>query len=123
MGARRVLIIDDDPDMARFLPRYFRESGFDVTFWPKYHGIEEIKNKGYNLIVLDQRLKGELSGEDIATELYRDEETRNIKKIILTGFPGDIDESKLISKGVISKIVSKDPITLKEKLKEVSSQI
>ena len=65
-----ILIIEDDPGVARLEAMHLRRAGFAVEFAANAStGIEAIGRGGIDLIVLDQNLQGPVSGLDFYEQL------------------------------------------------------
>ncbi len=88
MGAttkRKILIVDDDPDMIEIATATLISRGYDViTASDGEEGYERAKNEKPDLILLDVMMATPEEGFVIAQQLSSDPETRNIPVILLT---------------------------------------
>lgn len=84
----RILVVDDDPDILEALKVMLEDEGFEV----------ETANNGYilqlldqsnlpSLIVLDVLLSG-LDGRDIAEQLRKKPETKDVPIVMISANPG-----------------------------------
>ncbi len=64
---KRLLVINDEPDMLNQLERWLTKEGYmvDSTLWGN-EGVKFANNGHYDLILLDYNLKKELDGEKTA---------------------------------------------------------
>lgn len=84
---RKILIIDDDPDILEALEIFFNEVGFDVSICENGEKVmEEVKSMHPHIILLDLLLSGSDGGE-ITKELKSQESTKNIPVIIISAHP------------------------------------
>lgn len=85
----RVLIIDDEAFMLTVVRDRLRASGFEVlTAKDGTAGIEQAKKHHPDLIVLDVMMSG-MDGYETCRRLKRDEATKEISIIMLTGLDKD----------------------------------
>ena len=80
----KILIIEDDPDVAEMLNAFFRGQGFDVAIsnWGE-EGILNVTTNRPDLIILDIRLP-DIDGYEVARRLRADRKSSNIPIIFLT---------------------------------------
>ena len=65
-----VLIIEDDPGVARLEEKRLRRAGFEVrSTGSAAEGLDAIRGGGIDLILLDQKLQGDISGLDFYERL------------------------------------------------------
>lgn len=96
MWLKRILIIEDDFDLAIELQRYLMEYGYDVQYLNSFDRVmEEISSMNPNLIILDINL-GDKSGYKIC---YHIRNTHKIPIMFLTGRDRYEDEIKAINLG------------------------
>ena len=87
-----VLIIEDDPGVARLEEKRLRRAGFEVRLAETApEGLELVRRGGVDLILLDQRLQGDVSGLDLYERLR--ESGDQTPAILVTGLN---DEATLI---------------------------
>ena len=71
-GRLSVLVIDDDPDVRRFIAATLEEQGYHVRQASDgQHGLEELGREGADLIVIDFIMPG-MSGAEVATRILAD---------------------------------------------------
>lgn len=81
----RVLVVDDDPDMAAFLARVLQKEGLAVdTVLDGNAALVQVLASPPDLILLDVMLPGGMSGFDICEQLKRDEATALIPIVLVT---------------------------------------
>jgi DNA-binding response OmpR family regulator len=57
--SRRILVIEDDKDIARLVELHLKDAGYEVTLaYDGTAGLDQALSKGYDLIVLDLMLPG-----------------------------------------------------------------
>jgi CheY-like chemotaxis protein len=84
---RRVLIVDDDPIMARYLERDLAGKGFEVLYTPDATaatGVLARRETRPDLILLDMGMRG-VDGAHFCRFVKRNERFRGIKVILCTG--------------------------------------
>ena len=93
---RRILIVEDDPDISMVEESYLQSAGFDTVVVADGHQISElIKDGGFSLILLDLMLPGK-SGYDICREI-RDE--TDIPILMVTARTESIDKIRGLGLG------------------------
>ena len=81
---KRVLIIDDDPDMCALLSRFLSRNGYDVDVAHSGNkGIAKFKDSKFDIVLCDYRL-GDKDGKDVLIEIKK-HEPRTIV-LIITGY-------------------------------------
>jgi DNA-binding response OmpR family regulator len=86
-GEKRVLIIDDDPDIALFLALLVEEAGYQVVTIDNGDYLEHIDaGEPPDLILLDMLLSGQ-DGRQIARRLKERDTTRHIPILMLSAHP------------------------------------
>jgi two-component system, NtrC family, nitrogen regulation response regulator NtrX len=116
-----ILVIDDDPDQCQTLKDILEENGYQVdTASNSVKALGAVKNKQYDLVIIDLVLKEEKNGVDVFKEMknIRPE----IKALLFTGY-GPQEEIGLIFEaakaGMFDEILRK-PIWPEELLKAVA---
>jgi len=90
--ARRVLVVDDDPNTVRYLSVLLEEHGYDaVTACDGKEGLEKLKEARPDLIVLDVMMPKK-TGLTLFKQLKRDEQYKDIPILMATGVAGIIEE-------------------------------
>lgn len=84
---KRVLIVDDDPDILEFLQVILEEEGYAVVTSDKGDYLEHMPQESLpHLIVLDMLLSGK-DGRDIVKVLKSQAETKAIPVIMFSAHP------------------------------------
>ncbi|MBI3164147.1 MAG: response regulator [Chloroflexi bacterium] len=80
----KILIVEDDPDVAEMLTAYFRSQEYEVftVNWGE-DGVRSAVQVNPELVILDIRLP-DIDGYEVATRLRRDRRTADIPIIFLT---------------------------------------
>jgi CheY-like chemotaxis protein len=98
---KRILLVEDDKDLARLYRGVLRMAGFDPLHaadgWSALRAIDEDVP---DLIVLDIHLPG-LRGDDLLKELSERPDTRQIPAIVVTGT--DIDLAVAQAREILRK--------------------
>jgi len=92
--AKKIIIVDDEPDILRTLEIFLKSEGFDVTV--ASDGIEalnRIRKEKPDLIVLDIMLP-KLDGYSICRMLKFDERYKKIPIVVFTARAQEMDEKK-----------------------------
>src|SRR5688572_6320069 len=81
---QRILIVEDDLDLAEMLDAYFRVQNYDVltAAWGE-DGLRIAGDEALNLVVLDIRLP-DMSGYDVCRQLRAQRRTADVPIIFLT---------------------------------------
>jgi len=96
--AKRLLMIDDDPDFVSGIKAILDAAGFevDVAYDPK-EGLKALQSQPYDLLLLDIMMGRGAEGVMIARKLRKDDKLRDMPVLIITGmreqiaflFPGE----------------------------------
>jgi len=121
--SRKILIVEDEPDVVTWLSVLFKENGYDtISASDGREGYEKAVAETPDLITLDISMSGE-SGIKMYGNLGRDDKTKDIPVIMVTAAPHDLNtfmermKSKKPPEGFFEKPVNdKDLI---EKVKEL----
>mgnify|MGYP006304607659 CR=1 FL=1 len=85
MSAKRILVIDDEPDIVDFLTTLFEDHGFETRFADNgTAGLVRAREQVPDLITLDITMPGR-SGVSVFRELRRDPRLRAVPIIMITG--------------------------------------
>ncbi|MCE7861891.1 MAG: DNA-binding response regulator, partial [Chloroflexi bacterium CFX2] len=81
---QKILIVEDDPDVAEMLTAYFRSQEYDVftVNWGE-DGVRSALQVNPELVILDIRLP-DIDGYEVAYRLRKNRRTSNIPIIFLT---------------------------------------
>jgi two-component system alkaline phosphatase synthesis response regulator PhoP len=125
--AKKVLMIDDDPEFVEAISNLLDARGYDVhTASNGREGLEKAKAENPDLILLDVMMTTKNEGFNVARELHDDERLRETPIIIMTGirremnlpFGFEPDETWLPVKRVLEK-----PVTPEVLLSAISENI
>ena len=90
---KKVLVIEDDPSVLRFLEYTLRQEGYQVlTATNGLMGIRAARNEGPDLIVLDIMLPG-MDGFEICHRLRAEPETAQLPILILSAKAHEVDKA------------------------------
>jgi DNA-binding response OmpR family regulator len=85
--SKRILVVDDEPDILEFLQIILEEEGYTVVTSDKGEYLEQLHNGGLpHLILLDMLLSGK-DGRDIVKYLKSHQETKHIPVIMFSAHP------------------------------------
>ena len=118
--AKKLLMIDDDPDFVAGIKGILDKAGFEVEvcYNPK-DGLHALQTQKYDLLLLDIMMGRGAEGIMIARKLRKDEKLRELPVLILTGmreqiaflFPGEpvhprfVEVDELVEKPVEPKLL------------------
>ncbi|MBI2266253.1 MAG: response regulator [Armatimonadetes bacterium] len=101
---RKILIVDDDPDIVSSLSNYLELEGFEVLrAGGGKEALEMIKEPNLDIIALDIMMP-DVDGFQVIENLRRDPKTAQIPVIFLTAKTADEDVLKGWQKGAASYI-------------------
>ncbi len=87
MNTKKILVVDDEPDILEALQEILEEEGYAVMTTEKGDYVEKLHNGGLpDLILLDVFLSGK-DGRSIAKQLKSQEETKHIPIIMFSAHP------------------------------------
>ena len=122
--AKRLLIIDDDPDFVSGIKAILDTAGFEVAvaYDPK-EGLKALQTEQYDLLLLDIMMGRGAEGVMIARKLRKDPKLREMPVLIITGmreqiaflFPGEPIHPRFVE---VDELVEKpvEPNLLLEKV-------
>jgi DNA-binding response OmpR family regulator len=86
---KKILIIDDDPVIVKYLQAVFSDNGYATcTATSSMEGLEVVRREKPDLITLDLQLPGEW-GPRFYRKLRQDKELKNTPVIVISGMDGD----------------------------------
>ena len=92
---KKILVVDDEPDILEFLQVILEEEGYTVVTTTKGEFVEKLHDGGLpELILLDVLLSGK-DGREIVKQLKRQEETRHIPVIMFSAHPSAEETARL----------------------------
>jgi len=112
--AKKVLMIDDDPEFVEAISNLLDAKGYDVhTASNGKEGVEKAKAQNPDIILLDVMMTTKNEGFNVARELHDDQTLKDIPIIVMTGirremnlpFGFEPDETWLPVKKVLEKPV------------------
>jgi CheY-like chemotaxis protein len=87
--AKKILIIDDDPAIVKYLEALFNDNGYDTcSASSSMEGLEVVRKEKPDLISLDLQMPGEW-GPRFYRKLRKDKELKNTPIIVVSGIDGD----------------------------------
>ena len=117
--ARRVLVVDDDPNTVRFLAVLLEEHGYEaVTACDGKEGLERVEEGAPDLIILDVMMPKK-TGLTLFKQLKRDDAYKDIPILMATGVAGIIEELDDHKEETFEQPYD----TLREKLKKVIQEM
>src|SRR5213080_4412553 len=116
--AESVLVVDDDPDVARFVEVNLRSAGYEVTVASNgEEGFDKAVELRPDLVLLDVMMP-KLDGFEVAQRLRRDSRTSSTSIIMLTAKALSSDKVLGLSSGADDYIIKPfDPIELLARVK------
>lgn len=86
MNAKKIiLLVDDDPDFTEINQIILESAGYDVEVAHSARaGLEKVRNKKYDAIILDLIMEEKDSGFTFAYNIRNDEKLRHIPILMLT---------------------------------------
>jgi CheY-like chemotaxis protein len=87
--AKKILIIDDDPVVVKYLETLLKDNGYETcSAGSSMEGLEIVRNEKPDLISLDLQMPGEW-GPRFYRKLRKDKELRDTPIIVVSGIDGD----------------------------------
>ena len=84
---KRILVVDDEPDILYFLQIILQDEGYEVVTSTKGEYLEQLHNGGLpHLILVDVLLSGK-DGREIVKYLKKNEETKHIPILMFSAHP------------------------------------
>ncbi len=126
--AKKLLMIDDDPDFVEGIKAILDSAGYivDVAYNPK-SGLQALQEKTYDLLLLDIMMGRGAEGIMSARKLRKDPKLKEMPVLIITGireqmaflFPGEPVHPRFVA---VDELVEK-PVEPKLLLEKVSTLI
>ena len=111
---RRILVIDDEPELVELVKTWLESKGFEVTAaYNGREGIEKARNRDLSLIILDIRMPG-MDGFEVLDRLRKSPDTQGMPVIMLTQKRETKSVLKAMESGTTDYIMK--PFSLKELL-------
>ena len=87
--AKKVLIIDDDPVVVKYLVTLLGDNGYDTcSASSSSEGLEVVRREKPDMITLDLQMPGEW-GPRFYRKLRKDKKLKDIPIIVISGIDGD----------------------------------
>jgi two-component system, OmpR family, alkaline phosphatase synthesis response regulator PhoP len=110
--SKRVLVVEDDPDIVELVSLYLSRDGWTVdTVSDGRRALDTLRQGSYQLVVLDLQLPG-LDGLSLCSELRRDRATRDVPVVMLTARGDEADRIVGLEMGADDYVVK--PFSPKE---------
>ncbi len=92
MHTKKILIVDDEPDLAELVSYNLRKEGFEVSSASDgEEALKKIRKGNFNLVILDLMLPG-IQGMELCRILRNDSKTKHLPIIMLTAKGEDVDK-------------------------------
>lgn len=89
---KKILVVDDEPDMVEWLTTFFQDNGFETIYaHDGFDGFEKLKSEGADLVTLDITMDKE-SGIKMYRKVHEDPDTAKIPVIMLTGVSREFEK-------------------------------
>ena len=86
---KKILIIDDDPVIVKYLQAIFSDNGYATcSASSSMEGLEVVRREKPDLITLDLQMPGEW-GPRFYRKLRKDKDVKDIPVIVVSGIDGD----------------------------------
>lgn len=96
MPGKKILVVDDDPEIVGFVEMTLKEAGYEVfTAENGKEGVKQAKAHRPDLVLLDLAMPV-MHGYEVCHALRADEELKTVKIIVTSGksYPVDIRNAK-----------------------------
>ncbi len=119
MSQKKILAIDDEPDLLEFLELVLQKSGYEVVTAPNgTEGLIRGHVERPDLILLDIMME-QMDGWETLRLLKLDEETRDIPVFILSARAEPRDKVRALLDGAVDYIVK--PFSVRDSLEKVAA--
>lgn len=116
-GKARLLVVDDEPSIAKVVRKQLEVAGYDVSVAVDgEEGLTKARQTTPDLIVLDVMLP-KMAGTEVCSTLKRDEQTKRIPILMLTARSRPQDEEEGMKMGADAFLTK--PFQLAELLEKV----
>ena len=115
----KILIVDDDPQVLKMLPRFFKGSGYDIA--GAADGFEagvKVMSFAPDLVVLDLMMPG-IDGFEVCKRIKENPGTAHIKVLAVSGYGDEENEQRILAVG--ADVFLPKPIDNEILLKAVSN--
>lgn len=120
---RKLLIVDDDKDLADLIKLFFEDNGFVVSVaYDSRSALSRLQEEGADLVLMDIMLPG-MNGGQIAKTIRDLPGLSDVPIIFLTGLVSDREEENgLVVDGTRFEVVAK-PFDIQNLLQMIRSKI
>lgn len=109
----RVLLIEDDPDIARMYKLALRQAGLNLTIASEgTAGLAELRRQRYDLVLLDLGLPGH-HGFEVLDRIRLDQELGDPKVVIVSNYSENATIQEGLARGAVDYVV-KSNVTPRE---------
>lgn len=117
---KRILIVDDDPDVREVLADVLADAGYDVVTAPHGEGaLERLHEDGApSLVILDLMMPG-LTGDDVMAEMRKDVTFRDVPVVVLSA----ASDARLRARAMGARGCLQKPVDLDRLLRAVDEHI
>jgi len=92
MHPKKILIVDDEPDLAELVSYNLKKEGFEVSSASDgEEALKKIRKGNFNLVILDLMLP-DIQGMELCRILRNDPKTKHLPIIMLTAKGEDVDK-------------------------------
>ncbi len=121
-GVKKILLIEDDPNLSHSLKEFIEKEGFAcAAVFDGESGIQAALQENPDLIMLDLILPKK-SGFEVLSEIKQQDKLKSIPVIVLTNLEDEKDIEKVMSLGADSFLV-KANYSLEEIVKKIKDRI
>jgi DNA-binding response OmpR family regulator len=118
---KKLMIVDDEPDITAVLKRGLEQNGFTVdAFNDPQQALSKFKPGYYDLLIVDVRMP-KLNGFDLYRALKRKDD--NVKVCFLTAFEIYYDEFRKVFPKLDVKHFIRKPIGISDLVKQINASI
>ena len=116
---KKVLIVDDNPDIIRILKRALEKEKYDISVaMDGEEALDKTIHDSPDLVILDLSLP-KLSGEEVCKAIRKNEKLQKVRIIILTSRSGDVE--RIICRVIGADCYMTKPCDLTELLERARS--
>ena len=120
MAGKKILVVDDEPNIVRSLTYVLNKEGYDVsTAEDGVQAMTMIRGSKPNLMILDVMMPNK-SGYEVCQEVKSDAELRDIHVVMLTAKGRDSDREIELAQGADEYITKPfSPMQVVSRVKEI----
>ena len=118
---RKILIVDDEPDIASSLKMGLEYNGFEVhAFNDPVEALSNFKAGSYDLVLLDIKMP-KMNGFELCQEIKKEDE--KVKVCFLTAFEPSYEEFKRLFHKLNVKCFASKPISISDLAMKINEEI